>query len=310
MNSCRARLGLAKLAWLWGLVWAVGFAWADPVPMSAGGQPLPIGSESVSILEETLSIEVRFHEMRVEAVLLLESQDEAPNFAMGFPCSTREDPQMTGLGCKTKLFVRVDGVPQKLIRKKTSQDTQHWVWTTRFEPRKPVRVDVSYTQPMVNDRYGLPLAGMGALTYQLSTGARWAGPIHKLDMRVSIPVETVAAIVPSGYVREAGQIHWSLADFEPPGDVVVLLTPMETSLYLSAFRTKDYATLLKHKKAGAFDRKSLQELARRLTQDHDNLYKQARFLWSVLPVLRTMPMPSPEEVRACLEESARLMLSE
>ena len=204
----------------------------------------------------------------------------------------------------------MDGVPQKLTRKKTGQDMEYWVWTTRFESQTPVRVDVSYTQPMVNDRYGLPLAGMGALTYQLSTGASWAGPIRKLNMRVSIPVETVAAIVPPGYVREAGQIHWSLTDFEPSGDLVILLTPMETSRYLSAFHAKDYATLLKNKKAGAVDRKNLQELARRLTQDYDDLYKEARFLWSVLPTLRSMPMPSSEAVRACLEESARLMLSE
>ena len=102
MSRCRELYGCTRFAWLWAVLWAATFAWADPVPMSAGGQPTLIGSESVAILEETLSIEVRLHEMRVEAGLLLESQVETPNFAIGFPCSTREDPQMTGLSCKTK----------------------------------------------------------------------------------------------------------------------------------------------------------------------------------------------------------------
>jgi hypothetical protein len=310
MCSCRplSVVVLVAVATSW-----PGAVCADPVPMSAGLVPVPQESTEVALVSEDLSVDVHFSSMDVVAKIVLENRGKAASLQVGFPClpstGPETDPETVGLSCDTKIAVKVDGVAQKLTRKKTSPEEHHWVWPMRFEPAKPVALEVRYTQRMVNERYGIPVQGMGALTYRLSTGARWAGPIQRLDMEVRLPVETVLYATPPGFTREPGRIRWSLASFDPKGDLAILFAPYETMVFLGAFRAKTYPEYLKLRNAGLFDGEALKKLAGSFAKGHgpEGMYGEALNLFKIFRPLRGLPVPDQATVGACAEESAKLI---
>ena len=280
---------------------------ADPVPMSAGHLPMPREGTQVGILRENLSIDVRFDAMAVVAKLVLENRGAATTLPVGFPCYTHLDEDVVGLRCETELRVEVKGEPLKPEKQPTSEDEHHWLWSIDFAPEERIEVVVRYTEPMVNERYSLPIKGMGALTYRLSTGAAWDGPIGTLDMRISLPVETITFIAPAGYEREAGFITWKLRDFEPTGDLVVTLAPYETTTYVEAFGAKTYEIYQRNKEAGAYDGARISQLAQRFEARPAQLYSALSFWFGVVPLLRDMPLPNRGRVFVCIADSMFIM---
>jgi hypothetical protein len=246
---------------------------ADPMPMSAGDQPAPSTSAEIALAREELTIDVTRTEARVRAVLHLENRGPAARIPVGFPCDAGDEPGLAGLDCRTKIQVVVDG--KKVAAKKKRA---HWVWPMRFAAGQKVDVEVSYASKLRNDRYEQGFSGMGTLYYRLATGARWAGPIGELSMRVTLPTDAVAHIAPPGYTREPGVVTWSLRDLEPTSDVALLFHPR----YLAAS-------------------------ARELRANADEIARFATFFQEVARGKLGLPAPTEAEVRATVEESAKLM---
>ncbi len=261
------------------VLWAASAA-ADPAPMSAGRQPAPVKSSTIRIAREVLTIDLDRKASSVKAILELENGGPATRLDVGFPCDPRLDETVSGLECKTRLDVRIDGKKQKARRK-----GKHWVWPMRFAEGQKVVLEVAYRSPLRNDRYENPYAGMGALTYRLLTGATWAGPIGELEMTVNLPTDTIAWIAPAGYTRERGRVTWKLASYEPTSDLAIFFP----------------ARIIGLRDVTPEERK---EVARELRAD-THVTEWVQILHRVTGKTLTLPAPSPDEVAATVEASAR-----
>jgi hypothetical protein len=277
---------------------------ADPMPMSAGDAPAPSTSTEITLAREELVIDLTRREARVRAVLLLENGGPAAPLDVGFPCDAGEDPGLLGLDCKTRIQVKVDG--KKVAAKKKKG---HWVWPMRFAAGQKVALEVSYASRLRNDRYGNPFAGMGTLYYRLATGARWAGPIRELSMRVNLPTDAIAHIAPPGYRREHGAVIWELRDHEPDRDVALLFHPITFGQATRALPANDRGELLARLEKGDFKRDELRAAAKEYREAAGEIVEFATFFHEVARKKLGLPAPAEGEVRATVEESAKLMES-
>jgi hypothetical protein len=279
-----------------------GSAAADPMPMSAGDVPAPSSSTEIALAREELTIELTRKAAEVTAVLFLENRGAATSLPVGFPCDAGEDPGMLGLDCKTRIAVRVDG--KKVAAKKKGA---HWVWPMRFTEGQKVKLEVSYASRLRNDRYENAFMGMGTLYYRLATGARWAGPIGELSMRVHLPTDAIAHITPPGYRREHGAVIWELAAHEPDQDVALLFHPMYFGRAAWALPANTRAEMLQKIQKGDFKRDKLLAAAREHRERIDEIVRFAEFFQDVARKKLGLPAPTAAEVRATVEESVKLM---
>jgi hypothetical protein len=279
---------------------------ADPFPMSAGTAPRPLKELSVAIAKEDLVIQVTLEKMRVAAQLELHNRGENPSqFDVGFPCNPQWQEGVVGLSCVLKPTVKVAGKPvQTTLRQKPG--ASQWVWAMRFRPDERVRIEVSYVVPIKNSRYPTPFFGANAFYYQLTTGARWAGPIGALNIEVTLPVETVLQISPRGYVRTAGKIRWSLQDHLPSEDVIIRVEPLDTIRYLDLHHARSSSALQRARQARTFDAMGLHRLAEKWRSAVDKLAEQNPHSLSFYG-LPTAPAVPPEEFRRCVLDSAQLI---
>lgn|GEM_PF-3932360 len=214
--------GLPAGGFLLTMLAGVGAPVADPQPMTAGTNPQPTTSTQVAIAREELVIDIKPDWAEVGVALWLENRGKATRFQVGFPCDVDPEENVSTLPCKTRLDVAVDGKRVRPVERPTSKQVHDWVWPMRFGAGGKVRLDIAYRAPLVNDRYDHGLWGMEALVYRLLTGAAWAGPIGQLEIEVHTPTDGLAFIAPRGYTRSPGKIRWSLADFEPNEDLVLV----------------------------------------------------------------------------------------
>lgn len=279
---------------------------ADPFPMSAGTAPRPLSELSVAIAKEDLVIQVTLEKMRVAAQLELHNRGEKPSqFDVGFPCNPQWQEGVVGLSCLIKPTVKVAGkpVPTTLHQK---PGASQWIWAMRFRPDERVHIEVSYVVPIKNSRYPTPFFGANAFYYQLTTGARWAGPIGALNIEVTLPVETILQISPKGYVRTAGKIRWSLQDHLPTEDVIIRVEPQDTMRYLGLHHARSSSALQRARQARTFDATGLHRLAEKWRSAINKLAEQNPNSLSFYG-LPTAPAIPAEEFRRCVLESAQLI---
>lgn len=220
-------------------VWRAGEGRADPFPMSAGHAPQPAETTPVSLERETLSLVIGRSDVQVHAQITLTNTAETPVAVnVGFPCTHARDDHVVGLPCRVKPRVAARGTLVMLTAPRSQLGQDQWTWQMKFAKGESIPLDVRYTTPLVNRRYTIPLAGAGAIYYRLTTGARWRGVIHKLQMDVRVPVETITYVSPPGYVRSLGKISWQLENYEPSADVVIGFSPPETSGYVARIAQK------------------------------------------------------------------------
>lgn len=284
-------------------------AGADPMPMTAGVQPVPAVDSEVVLLLEDLRITVGFEQAEVQARFRFRNEGPERTLQVGFPCTPKLEGPMSTLYCKMPLEVRVEGrhvKPRRLPPSKGSSEG-HWVWPMVFGASKDVDLDLRYTTPLVNERYGLPLSGMAMLHYRLATGARWAGPIHKLEIEVQLPLETLAHIWPPGYEREPGRLRWRLRDVEPSHDLALFTYPMLNGAFLGALRAKSASGVRQALREGKYDGQRLVALAQRMRSELPELAEQVAFFARISQRGRQLHVPQPEEVRRCALESIRLL---
>lgn len=282
------------------------------MPVAAGANPRPLDSDQVALSSEVLRLELGFRTLQVQAELVLKNQGPATKLTVGFPCLEGGGDDVAGLDCRTPLEVRVQGVKQRpRLQQPAPTGSGYWTWSMELQAGEEQTVEVRYTTRLHNDRYPTPLAGLGAIYYRLVTGARWAGPIGKLEIDVALPVETVLHVAPAGYTRTPGHIHWSLTSYEPREDVVVSLHPLFTGPYLDVFLAKDEKMLAQSRSQGRFDRERLAVVAQRLRQSLDWTVEFAQEFRTLIAARHELPptLP-PDEVRRCTEESARLIEQE
>lgn len=311
----RMKVGLLLFRWLF--LWSVYLAvvllvarassvHADPFPMSAGTAPRPLKELSVAIEKEDLVIQITLEKMRVAAQLQLHNRGEKPSqFDVGFPCNPQWQEGVVGLSCAIKPTVKVAGKPVPTTLRQKPGASQ-WVWAMRFRPDERVHIEVSYVVPIKNSRYSTPFFGANAFYYQLTTGARWAGPIGALNIEVTLPVETVLQISPRGYVRMAGKIRWSLQDYLPTEDVIIRVEPMDTMRYLELHHARSSSALQRARQARTFDATGLHRLAEKWRSAVDKLAEQNPHSLSFYG-LPTAPAIPPEEFRRCVLDSAQLI---
>ena len=247
--QCAAMVArMRRSAWLAGvstgvLLWGAPSAGrADPFPMGIGGAPGPLSQTQVVLAQEDLSLGLSTTEVRVSAKLDLHNPSDKPErLEVGFPCLGATSEPVVGLACSVRPAVSVAGKPVRLGFRRGKKRAGTWVWPMVFAKDQHVEVTVSYTVPLQNPRYQVPLAGAAAVYYRLTTGARWAQSIERLDIEVTTPVETLTYIAPPGYSRTLGRIRWHLVQHEPQEDVVIGLAPPETSRYLALLGQKPKA---------------------------------------------------------------------
>ena len=199
-------------------------ALADPHPMSSGANPAPTVDAQVAMTAETLTIDMDPKAAAVRAVITLANQGPATKLVVGFPCAQGEAGGQIDVPCKVRLEIKARGkaVAAKLVKAKAGA---HWEWPMQFAAAEQVELVVAYKAPLVNERYDPPAQGMGIFTYRLTTGARWANKIGKLDITVNHMHEALWFVSPAGYKREPGRLTWTLTDYEPTEEVIVMPEP-------------------------------------------------------------------------------------
>jgi hypothetical protein len=281
-------------------------AQADPFPMSAGTALRPLKEPPVAIAKEDLAIQVTLEEMRVAAQLDLHNRSDKPaQFDVGFPCNPQRQEGIVGLSCAIKPAIKVGGKPVRTTLQK-APGTSQWVWAMRFRPDEQVHLEVSYAVPIKNSRYQTPFFGANAFYYQLTTGARWAGPIGALNIEVTLPVETIVQISPKGYTRTAGKISWSLKDHLPAEDVIIRVDPLDTMRFLDLHHARSSSALHSARQARTFDARGLHVLAEKWRSSVDKLAERYKKYLSFSDAPEATAAP-PEEVRRCILDSARLI---
>ena len=199
---------------------------ADPHPMTSGATPAPTTDTQVAMTEETLTIAMDLRSAAVHAAVTLENRGAATRLQVGFPCATGEDAGSIDVPCKVPLTVTINGKKVAARKQKTGKAQQHWVWPLALDAGEKAALSVRYRAPLINDRYSVPASGMGSFTYRLTTGARWAGPIGKLQITVDHLHEPLLFVSPPGYQREPGRLTWTLADHEPGVEVILIPHPI------------------------------------------------------------------------------------
>ena len=265
-----------------------GPAAGDPRPMSAGAQPAPTQNSKIALAREDLTIRVAERKALVSARLHLRNDGPAARLLVGFPCERGVDPGVAALDCRTKIAVKVDGKKVRAKRK-----GHHWVWPMRLGAGVETDLEVAYAAPLRNDRYKIPVLGMGILHYRLTTGAAWAGPIGELSIRVELPTEAILHIAPAGYKRSSGVIEWTLKDVEPADDVAILVDPYLTSRFVRARESKA----------------ELARLAKEITGRKERLVKQASMLHRAMGSSLGLRPPSTEAIERTVAESIRIIES-
>jgi len=299
----------AALAWLAVVAHATA-AHADPMPMTAGAQPVPAANSQIALELEDLRMDVGYHQVEVRARFRFRNGGPARTLRVGFPCAPELEGPMSTLYCKAPLKVRVEGRPVKVRRLQPAERGHEWhfVWSMHFAAEQRVELDLRYTAPLVNERYGgLPLSGMALLHYRLATGARWAGPIRQLEIEVRLPLETLVHAWPAGYERSPGRLKWRLKDVEPDHDLAIFTYPMANGAFLSALRAKSAAAAHRALEGGTYNGKRMLAVAARMQGGLGRLPEQVAFFARISAKGRQLRMPPGDEVLACARESIQVL---
>lgn len=306
----RAHAGLCLASLLCALASS---ASADPQPMTGGASPAPTDSADIAMIEEQLAITMDLRAAAVRAEITLENRGPATTLEVGFPCALGERAGAIDVPCKTPLAITVNGKRVAAKKRKQSPELANWVWPLALGDNARAKLVVSYRAPLRNDRYSIPAAGLGAFTYRLTTGARWAGPIGKLTITVDHLHEALLFVSPAGYQRIPGRLTWTLTDHEPTEEVVLLPHPMaglDLARALGALEPKRRGKrtpteyLRARLDAGDYARAEIEAVAARL-REHGSSFTED---W--LPTISRVagiPAPSPERAAAVLAESIRLL---
>lgn len=288
----RAALAVAILT-------AAATASADPHPMATGANPAPTTDAQVAMTAETLTIDMAVASANVKAVVRLENQGDATKLVVGFPCAYGDAAGQVDVPCKVPLKVTLRGKKVKATKKKASKTDGFWQWPMKLAAGETVELVVSYKTPLFNDRYDVPADGMGIFTYRLTTGARWAGPIGKLDITVHTLHDALLYISPAGYKRELGTITWSFTDYEPTEEVAIMPQP-EVGLMLTEGKTA--AESRARVKAGNYKKSTVENVIEMLKRDEGHVD------WPpLIAKLGGVPAPDPDRVKAVIAESIQLL---
>jgi hypothetical protein len=284
-----------------GILAAVGTAAADPHPMATGANPAPTTDAQVAMKSETLTIDMAVASANVKAVITLENQGEATKLVVGFPCAYGDTAGQIDVPCKVPLKVTLRGKKIKATKKKASKTDGFWQWPMKLAAGEKVELVVSYKTPLYNDRYGVPAAGMGVFTYRLTTGARWAGPIGKLDITVNTLHDALIYISPAGYKREPTTITWSFTDYEPTEEIAIMPVP-QVGLMLTEGKTA--AESRERVKAGNYKKATVEKVIAMLSEKDSSI----RGEWpALIAKFGGIPTPEPDRIDAVIAESTKLL---
>ncbi len=289
------------------IVTSSGSAMGDPHPITLGADPRPTTQSDVVLAREDLDIEIRLRHVLVDASFRFENKGPAQKLDVGFPCAAGKWAADSGLTCRDRLEVRVNGRKVRVGRTKNKAKEHFRNWKMHFPAKASTELRLRYRTSIVNDRYSIPLAGMSLLRYRLVTGAMWAGPIGELNMRVTVPPDTLALIRPLGYQRAVGRVEWKLTNYEPREDLVIGFPMSAVSDFLHLYRAKKWRALKRNLASVKPATADIQRLAQSLLKPAEHL---PRFIREQYMRLRPRPgggPPEPREIRGVLAESAALL---
>ena len=177
----------------------------------------------------------------VKAEFVMFNSGEAKDLTVGFPGAYPDD--------MFDFHVTEDG-QEKSIQAVTTEDNIHplskkpiyWhIWTTHFDAHAEKNIavkyavnilteDQSYYSGLLFDKRGLisKIHGLRVTGYILTTGARWAGPIHRAEIVVEldgIKQDAVKVVQPDGARRVNDKIEWVFQSLKPNEDVVIAFVP-------------------------------------------------------------------------------------
>jgi hypothetical protein len=275
---------------------------ADPHPMSSGANPAPTVETQIAMTAETLTIDIENKAAAVAAAVTLVNKGPATKLVVGFPCAAGKDAGQVDVPCKVPLKITANKKPiaAKLVRAKKAA---RWEWPMKFAADEQVDVVVKYRAPLVNDRYSVPASGMGIFTYRLTTGARWAGPIGKLDITVNHMHEALLFISPAGYSRQPGRITWSLTDYEPTEEVAVIPHPSGGHALAGSVGAKTAAEMKAKLDANDFAKADIDRILADLQRDQDLVDN-----WlPMIAKLGGIAEPAKDRARAVIAESVKIL---
>jgi len=238
--------------------------------MSSGANPAPTVDAQVAMTAETLTIDMDPKSADVRAAVTLVNQGAATKLVVGFPCAPGENAGQIDVSCKVPLKVMARGkaVAAKLVKAKAGA---HWEWPMQFAAAEQVELVVAYKAPLVNGRYDPPAQGMGIFTYRLTTGARWANKIGKLDITVNHMHEELLFVSPAGYTRTPGRLTWSFTDYEPDEEVIVMPHPIVGFALAEVMGAKTAAEMQKKIEAGDFKKADVERVLESFQRESESL---------------------------------------
>ena len=269
---------------------------ADPHPMASGASPSPGSTTDVALTQETLTIAIELRDASVTAAITLVNKGAATTLDVGFPCSSGDSAGQVDVPCKVPLTVTANKKPVR-----TTKDKSHWIWKMKFAANESVDLVISYKAPLINPRYDVPVDGMGLFTYRLTTGAQWAGTIDKLAIEVDHANDALLFVSPAGYQREPGKITWTLENYEPTEELVIMPAPEADVAF--AFGGKTIADKRKQLANGDFKKADIQSSIDRLTQGG---YIGERWP-GIISKLGGVPTPTPQQVKTGIAESVKVL---
>jgi hypothetical protein len=277
---------------------------ADPHPMASGATPSPATESTVAMTAETLTIDIGLRHADVTAAVTLENPGAATKLFVGFPCSKGDDVGHVDVPCKVKLAITANGKKVKVAKTKPTKTGGFWLWQMKMAAGEKVELVVKYKAPLLNDRYDTPGFGMGIFTYRLTTGARWAGAIGKLNITVNHLTEALWFVSPSGGKREPGRITWTLDNHEPTEEVVIIPQPMLASHLATALSVNTPAQARAKLDAGDYKKADIEKAITAMKED----VKRGTERWlKIISPLGGVGVPAQERVDATIGDSIRLL---
>jgi hypothetical protein len=115
--------------------------------------------------------------------------------------------------------------------------------------------------------------------------------------------EALLFVAPAGYQREAGRITWTLDDYEPTEEVILLPEPRASSWLAHAIGGKTAAELRQRIDAGDY-RKADIDQAIAMMREPGSWGEEWR---KIISPLGGVPVPAQDRVDATTAESLRLL---
>lgn len=207
-------------------------------PDSRGETMQPVNVTGVTMVNETVQIDMDTENASVRCDFTLMNPGENETLLVGFPLGLGDDWTAAGLHDEQYAYPLEDfkayvNSRQVATREMDVNGSKWMVWNMSFDEMEIADVRVSYWVPLSSyGNYGRMRSHW--FTYVLETGAAWGGVIDEANITINlcdIEPDWITEISPDGYTLEDYSIRWNLTSIEPTENIHIRFETLQDEKY-------------------------------------------------------------------------------